>query len=65
MIRKGKNTKTISYRLQFIDSGRFMVSLLSNLLINLAEGNYRIESKYGHDDKKCQMCGIKYKDCEC
>ena len=42
-----------------------MVSLLSNLLINLAEGNYRIESKYGHDDKKCQMCGIKYKDCEC
>ena len=64
MIRKGKNTKTISYRLQFIDSARFMVNLLSNLN-NITEGNYRIKSKYGHDDKKCQACGIKYKDCEC
>ena len=21
--------------------------------------------KYVHDDKKCETCGIKYKDCEC
>ena len=33
-----KFTKTISYRLQFIDSARFMASSLSNLFNNLSEG---------------------------
>ena len=35
--------KTISYRLQFIDSERFVTSSLSNLLDNLAEGIHKIK----------------------
>ena len=36
--KNGKEiTKTISYKLQFIDSTRFMTSALSNLVDNLAE----------------------------
>ena len=38
-----------------------MVSLLSNLVNNLSERIHRIKCKYGHDDKKCEPCGIKYK----
>ena len=30
---------TISYKVKFIDSARFMASLLSNLIDDLAEGN--------------------------
>ena len=41
-----KITKNISYILQFIDSARFMVSPLSNLVNNLSEGIYRIKGKY-------------------
>ena len=26
---------------------------------------HRIKCKYGHDDKKCETCGIKYKCCDC
>ena len=64
--KKGtKITKTISYRLQFIDSTRFMVSSLSNLVNNLAEGIHKIKCKYGHNNKKCETNRIKYKDCEC
>ena len=44
-------TKNISYVLQFIDSARFMVSSLSNLVNNLSEGIQRIKCKYKHDDK--------------
>ena len=47
--RIGKNgeetTKPISYKLQFIDSARFMASLLSNLLNNLAEGIHKSKCK--------------------
>ena len=64
--KKGKEiTKTISYRLQFIDSARFMASSLSNLVNNLAEEIHKIKCKYGHNDKKCETFGIKYKDSEC
>ena len=42
-----------------------MASSLSNLVINLAEGVHDIKCKYGHDNKNCETCGIKYKDCEC
>ena len=38
MIYGEKFTKTISYRLKFIDSARFMASSLSNLFNNLSEG---------------------------
>ena len=65
-IRKNgeKITRTISYRLQFIDSVRFMASLLSNLVNNLAEGIQKIKCKYRHDNEKSEMSGIKYKNCE-
>ena len=38
-----KITKTISYKLQLIDSARFMASSLSNLVDNLAEGIHKIK----------------------
>ena len=58
-----QTTKSLSYKLQFIDdSARFMASLLLNLVDNLAEGIYKIKCKYGHDHKKCRTSGIKYKD---
>ena len=64
--KKGKQiTKTISYRLQFIDSAKFMSSSLSNLANNLAEGIPEIKCKYRHDDKKCETCGIKCRYCDC
>ena len=46
-------TKNISYILQFIDSARFMVSSLSNLVNNLSEEVNKIKCKYGQNDKKC------------
>ena len=42
-----------------------MASPLSNFVNNLAEGINKIECKYGHDHKKCETCGIKFKWCEC
>ena len=59
-----QTTKTISYSLQFMDSARFMASLLSNLVNNLAEGIHRIKCKYVHDNEKFEICRIKYKNCE-
>ena len=58
-------TKIISYRLEFIDSARFIASLLSNLVNNLARGIHKIICKNEHDNKKCETYGIKYKDCKC
>ena len=58
-------TKNIPYILRFIDSARFMASSLSNLVINFSEGIHRIECKFGHNDKKCETCRIKYKYCDC
>ena len=42
-----------------------MASSLSNLANNLSEGIHKIKCKYGHDNKKCETCRIKYKNCEC
>ena len=42
-----------------------MVSSLSNLADNLAEEIFRIRCKYGRDNKKCEPCGFKCKDCQC
>ena len=58
-------TKNISYILQFIDSPKFMASSFWNLVNNLPEGLHRIKCKLGHDDKKYETCGIKYKYCHC
>ena len=60
-----KVTINISYILQFIDSARFVASSLSNLVNNLSEGIRKIKCKYRQDDKKCETCRIKYKNCEC
>ena len=53
-----KITKNISCRLQFIDSARVMASSLSNLVNNLSEEIQKIKCKYGHDDKKREICGL-------
>ena len=57
-----KITKNVSYILQFLDSTRLS---LSNLVNYLSEGIHGIKCKFGHNDKKCEMCGIKYKYCNC
>ena len=58
-------TKNISYILQFTDSARFMASSMLNLANNLSAGVHRIKCKLGYGDKKCEICGIKYKCCDC
>ena len=58
-------TKNIFYILQFINSARFMASSLSNPVNNLSERCHIIKAKFGHNDKKCEACGIKYKYCDC
>ena len=57
--------KSISGRLRFIDIERSMASSLSNLDNKLSEGIHKIKCKNGHDNKKCETCGIKYKYCNC
>ena len=40
-----------------------MASSLSNPVSNLFEGIHRLKCKFGHNDKKCKIFGIKYKYC--
>ena len=42
-----------------------MARLLTNLGDNLAQGIQKIKGKYGHGNKKCEQCSVKYKDYEC
>ena len=42
-----------------------MVRSLSNLINDLAEGIYKIKCKNENDNRKYEMCGTKYKDCDC
>ena len=60
--KENKSQKPLSYRLQFIDSTRFMASSISNLVNNLAEEIHKIKYKYRHDVKRCEVCGAKHKD---
>ena len=39
-----------------------MTRSLSNLVNYLAEGIHKFKCKYKHDNKKCEICVIKYKD---
>ena len=55
----------MSYILQFIENARFMTSSLSNFVNNVFEGIHKIKCKYGHNDKKCETCRIKYKYWNC
>ena len=41
-----------------------MTSSLSNLVDNLSEEIHKIKCLYGHDNKKCETCGTKYRDFE-
>ena len=41
-----------------------MASSLSNIVNNLADRIHEINCKYKHNDKQCEDCGIKYKDCD-
>ena len=41
-----ESVATISYKLKFIDSARFMATSLSNLVDNLKEGIHKVKSKY-------------------
>ena len=51
LIKNGKKKiiRSISTRLQPIDSSRFMTSSLSNLVNNLAEEIQKYKCKYRHD----------------
>ena len=51
-------------KLHLTDCTRFMASSLSKLVNNLAEGINKIKCKNEHDNKKCEMWEIKYKDCD-
>ena len=41
-----------------------MTNSLSNLVDNLVERIDTNKCKYRRNDKKCETCGIKYKECE-
>ena len=49
------------YTLQFTDGTRFLADSLSNLVSNLSQGIHKIKFKYEDNDKKCEICKIKYK----
>ena len=49
--------------MQFINSSRFTLISLSNLVNDLSEG--KIKCKFKHDDKKFETCRTKYKYCNC
>ena len=38
---------------------------LSNFVNNFSEGIHRIKCKFGHHNKKCEICGTEYKYCNC
>ena len=42
-----------------------MASFLSNLANDLFGGIHRIKFELGHDNKKCETCGIRYDYCDC
>ena len=41
-----------------------MASSWSNLINDLSEGIHTIKCNFGHDDEKCETCGIKCKYCD-
>ena len=63
--KNGKEiTKTISYKLQFVDNARFMARFdnKSNLVNSLTKGIHKIKCKSENDNKICETCRIKNKD---
>ena len=43
---ENEDSTTVSYKIKFINRARFMASLSSNLVDNLAEGIHKIKWKY-------------------
>ena len=59
---------TISYKIKFIDSARFMPTSLSNLVVNLTEGIRKIKCKdcdYFLEYRSVKDNSIKYKCLSC
>ena len=57
--------KNASHILQPIDKARFMASSLSTFVNNYSEEIHKIKCKYEYDDKKFEICRIKYKYQDC
>ena len=55
-------TKSISYRLQFIESVRF-IAHYQILLITFLKKSIKLNVNTDMMIKKCETCEIKYKDC--
>ena len=53
-----KITKNLFCGLHFIETARFMASLLSNLVNNFFEGIHEIKFIDRHNNKKCETCRI-------
>ena len=51
MIKEEKKL-TISYKVKFNESARFMLSLLSNLVASVVEEIHKIKCKYGPGNRK-------------
>ena len=58
MIKTQKSHKNHISQIPIIDSARFMASLLSNLVDNLAEGIQWVKRRYRHDNETQKTCGI-------
>lgn len=54
-----ENIKTISLRLEYIGSPRFVASTLSSPVKPLLENNQKIEWKNEHDNKECESSQIQ------
>ena len=55
----------MSYRLQFIDSVRFVASSFSNLVNNFTKGIHKIKCKFRYCNKIFKTCKTKYKNFDC
>ena len=65
MIKTQKNTRTVSYKLGFIDNWSLKKNSLSSVADNYAGGIHKIKIKSDMFIKIYETCGITYKDCEC
>ena len=55
-LRKNDNGKTITYKLRFVDSFRFMPTSLSELVDNMSGNFNSIECKSCMEKNRCEEC---------
>ena len=60
-----RNFKNYIFQIKIHLQQKICGKLILNLVNYLAKGIHEIKCKYGHDDKICQTCMIKYKDFKC